>query len=221
MLSKCIRYIGSHKRLTVAILSIGIVFVSVAYSQFGNMDQSKHTKNASGHHLATVPLTAPVGNTLFDTGDIQSSKPQTLHFFKGIADAEFEPVGVDDSGNMQAPKNVMNVSWLDLGIVPGQKGTVVVAGHYDKKDLSPAIFYKLNELRIGDTFEVAYANGAKRTFEVFETEDAAVSPELAAKVFENQTNESRVYLITCSGDWDRDQKSYSHRFVVYARLKSM
>jgi sortase (surface protein transpeptidase) len=70
-----------------------------------------------------------------------------------------ESVGMDQQGRMDVPKDVVNVAWYQLGVKPGEVGNAVFAGHYDKPDGSPAVFYDLNQLQSGDELIVEDEDG--------------------------------------------------------------
>lgn len=208
------RYLIRNPRIFIVLVCA--VIVTGAYWQHLQKMEAVAIEETDIADLSMPPLSDAVEYASNDA----NTQPEILHFTSTVPDAHFEAVGLDASGNMKTPQDVMGVSWLDLGVIPGQKGTAVIAGHYDKKDLSPAVFYKLNEIKVGDTFDIEYQDGSKRIFEVYDVADEPVSPELAEKVFDAQTDETHVNLITCSGIWNKDQKMYTQRYVVYAKMKT-
>lgn len=144
--------------------------------------------------------------------------PRTLSIPKLGVEVFVESVGMDSEGKMDIPKNVDNVAWYNLGYKPGEKGSAVIAGHYDKKDGSPAVFYTLSSLQPGDEIEVIDTNGKKLAYVVTRKASYLTDQFPLKEVFDTR-DKPRLNLITCAGTWNRGQASYSNRLVVYSELK--
>lgn len=157
------------------------------------------------------PLSSPFPAEIYEI-------PVTLTIPKLNIEAESESVGMDNAGRMDIPKNVINVAWYNLGVKPGEKGNAVFAGHFDKPDGSPSVFYKLDTLVKGDTIEVTDQLGKTREFNVTEKRVVKTDQFPLQEVF-GDTDKVRVNLITCGGDWDKEKKEYSERTVVFTELK--
>lgn len=148
-----------------------------------------------------------------------ASEPQTLVIPKLNVNASVESVGMDSEGKMDIPKNVDNVAWYNLGYKPGEKGAAVIAGHYDKKDGSPAVFYELSSLQTGDEIIVLGENGEKLTYIITRKASYLTEQFPLEEVFGTQ-DKPRLHLITCAGTWNKGEASYSNRLVVYSELKT-
>lgn len=129
-----------------------------------------------------------------------------------------ESVGMDQQGRMDVPKDVANVAWYQLGVKPGEVGNAVFAGHFDKPDGSPAVFYDLNQLQPGDELIVEDEDGKQLSFIVTEKRVVHLSEFPLQEVF-GETGKKRVNLITCGGVWDEDKKEYSERTIIFSELK--
>ena len=127
-------------------------------------------------------------------------------------DAEIERVGLTDEGNMEVPSNKDNGGWFAMGPRPGEKGSAVIAGHFDGENGEPGVFNQLNELRGGDKLYIEDDQGVTTTFVV--RESRVYDPGYADEVF-NQSEGSYLNLVTCDGAWDGNIKSYSKRLVVF------
>ncbi|MFQ5854413.1 MAG: sortase domain-bontaining protein [Anaerolineae bacterium] len=130
-------------------------------------------------------------------------------------DAFIEHVGLTEDLAMDVPSKVENVAWYKLGYRPGEDGNAVIAGHLDTVTGAPAVFWDLESLEPGDEILVRGLDGVKRRFIVdyhtrYPYDDAPVQ-----QIF-GPAEAPQLVLITCNGKWDRANRNYSHRVVVYA-----
>lgn len=144
--------------------------------------------------------------------------PQTLSIPKLGVTASVESVGMDSQGRMDVPSDPDDVAWYNLGFKPGQKGSAVIDGHFDKPSGAPAVFYNLSQLQAGDKLIVTDTNGQKYTFAVTDSK-AYPYDSLPMQAIFDSTDKPRLNLITCDGVWNKNQKNYSQRLVVYAELQ--
>lgn len=129
-------------------------------------------------------------------------------------DAVIEPVGLTPQGAMDVPRDPAGAAWFELGPRPGENGSAVVAGHYGWKNGIPAVFDNLHKLQKGDRLYVEDEGGVVTTFVVRELRrysDNADAPD----VFSSSDGASHLNLVTCEGVWDKTEKSYSNRLVVF------
>lgn len=132
--------------------------------------------------------------------------------------AAIESVGLDAQGRMDVPQDEDNTAWYNLGFKPGQNGSAVIDGHYDKRSGAPAVFYKLSSLNEGDTIIVNYPDGTEYTFAVTHKQLYDFDKVPLQEVF-NSTDQPRLNLITCDGVFDTAAQNYSKRLVVYSVLQ--
>jgi hypothetical protein len=74
-------------------------------------------------------------------------------------------LGLAADGTLEVPVDFGRAGWFSGGTLPGQQGPAVIAGHVDSRS-GPAVFYRLRELRTGDTVEVERADGVRLRFAV-------------------------------------------------------
>lgn len=134
-------------------------------------------------------------------------------------DAEVGYVGLeeDGSGNMDAPSNFTDVAWYQDGVRPGMRGSAVIAGHYNGKDVPEAVFYNLRELQVGDEVVIMSAERIEDIFRVVKIETYA-HDDPATEVFISTDGKKRLNLITCAGDWLAEANSFNERTVVFTEL---
>lgn len=143
--------------------------------------------------------------------------PQRLVIRKLGVDAAVESVGLDSRGRMDVPRKDENVAWYNLGYKPGQNGSAVLAGHFDTRSGSPAVFYNIGKLESGDTIEVFDTNGKSLTYTVTSSVSYDFDEVPLQEVFATK-GKTMLNLITCEGTYDQANQNYSKRLVVYSKL---
>lgn len=148
-----------------------------------------------------------------------TKKPYRLLIPAIAVDASVQYVGLDraGTGEMAVPDNMTDVGWYKYGTRPGEVGSAVVAGHLDGREASPAVFYDLHTLAIGDEVIVLDTDEVAQVFQVvrIETYPYRASTE---EVFVSTDEKVRLNLITCSGEWVVEADRYDTRTVVFTEL---
>jgi sortase (surface protein transpeptidase) len=118
---------------------------------------------------------------------------------------------------VEVPENYDEVGWYQYGPVPGSLGPAVVLGHVDSK-IGPAVFYSIGQLAVGDEIIITLSDNKQVVFIIEKSElyDQEAFP--TASVY-GDIDYQGLRLVTCSGQYDRAAKRYSHNRVVYARLR--
>lgn len=163
-----------------------------------------------------LSITHPFGyDEISPVAQASSGLPIRLKIQKLNIDAAVEYVGLAPDGTMDVPKGPANVAWFNRGPHPGDTGNSIIAGHFGWKDTIPAVFDNLHTLRKGDKVIVQNDAGETVTFVVRELRTFD-EHEDASDVFVSSDGKAHLNLITCKGVWNKDQKSYSERLVVFA-----
>ncbi|ROP64540.1 class F sortase [Curtobacterium sp. ZW137] len=131
-------------------------------------------------------------------------------------DASLEDLHRGSAGELDPPKGWDNAGWFSDGIVPGEVGPAVIAGHVDSPT-SAAVFFRLDELVSGDEIHVAMSDGSTRTFTVQDTERASKSAFPTSDVY-GTTPTPQLRLITCDGTFDTATGHYTDNLIVFASL---
>jgi LPXTG-site transpeptidase (sortase) family protein len=129
--------------------------------------------------------------------------------------AIIQNLGVTTKGELEVPSNATNVGWFKLGPRPGERGSAVIAGHFDGENGEAGVFTNLNKLKKGDKLYIKDARGKTIPFVV--RESRIYDPGYANDVFSG-SGSAYLNLITCDGVWDGAIKSYSKRLVVFADI---
>lgn len=130
--------------------------------------------------------------------------------------AAVEYVGQTSDGAMDVPKKWEDVAWYKLGYLPGQEGNAVIAGHFDSTT-GPAVFWKLDNLKIGDIVSVVDRNGKKLDFRVTKKAVYYNNDAPLTQIF-GPADTANLNLITCDGLWNPDKKEYDRKLVVFTTL---
>ena len=131
-------------------------------------------------------------------------------------DAQIEPVGLDAQHAMASPSSLDTVGWFNQGPLPGQPGDAVIDGHYGLPS-TPAVFRDLHRLRPGDTLMVIWPDGRQVQFRIATAIIVAANSPPPPDVF-TRSGPARLTLITCTGQWEQSQRTYSERLIVTAEL---
>lgn len=125
-----------------------------------------------------------------------------------------QPVGLITGGEMGTPNNFKDVAWFNLGVRPGEAGNAVLAGHLDTNLGKGGVFWNLNKVQPGNYVFVYDKNNKKMRFRVVRSEVYGADNAPMEEIF-GSSDEARLNLITCDGAWDRENKNYNERLVVY------
>lgn len=190
--------------------------------------------------LPVVALVATAGLAACGSGDtetepapspsVSSSPSPTPDFTAAPAPAPSAPVsvsipsigverdlidlGIAATGELEVPEDFADVGWFAGGGRPGGPGPTVIAGHVDSRS-GPAVFFRLDELEVGDAVVLQDTSGVVHEYRVTEIATAPKDEFPTAAVF-GSTPDDVVRLITCTGPFDSDARSYTDNLVVTA-----
>jgi LPXTG-site transpeptidase (sortase) family protein len=125
------------------------------------------------------------------------------------------PLGLAKDRSMETPRRWGDTGWFEPGPEPGEVGAAVIAGHVDSKS-GPAVFFRLRELRRGDSIVVDVAGGRSIRFRVQGVERWPKKSFPTRRVF-GRTSFPALRLVTCSGEFDRARGHYVDNTIVYAK----
>lgn len=202
------------KILVIALLILG--FSTYGYAMSRNVDPIITEKPTATQQ--EVPLSMDDIQGAEDKQPIELPYPVKVTIPKIEVDASVEHVGLDERKRMDTPEDFDKIGWYKLGYFPGERGSVVLAGHVDRKNGDPAVFANANVLTDGDEITVEDSMGKKYTYVVVDKELYPYDRVPLLRVF-GANDFRRLNLITCSGTFDQEKENYSERLVVYAVLK--
>jgi len=124
-------------------------------------------------------------------------------------------VGVDDRGLLEVPRDGDDVGWYRWSAVPGEPGTAVFAGHVDTLRDGPGAFFPLEDTQVGDRISVSLVDGSVREFAVTGRASFPKRTLPVDTVF-RRGGPPQLVLVTCSGPFDEETRSYEENLVVTA-----
>ena len=205
----------------IALAGVGFMAASLMLMPAGPDTQAQSIASALASATA-LPASGP------QQGDAaaQQHMPIWLTAPKANINGPIIPVGVNAQGAMAAPEGAnrdpvwFQTFWWQYGAMPGQIGNAVIAGHLDRKDGSPAIFWGLRQLAVGDSVMVRTALGGTLHFVVtavqtFANTTGGADNSTLQRIF-GPAKTANLNLITCAGDWTG--KEYNKKLVIFTTL---
>lgn len=168
--------------------------------------------------VAGEPLTDPVDGAatgpqqLGDDGVV----PVRVRIGAIDVDSPLEDLATTD-GVLIPPMVPESAGWYTDGVVPGERGPAVIAGHVDS-GVAGAVFRDLDELTAGDAVKVEMSDG---TVLVFRVDRAQVVSQAQAQfptsAVYGPVPDAHLRLITCH-TFDPARATYVDNLVVFATL---
>ncbi|WP_436520778.1 class F sortase [Actinoplanes sp. HUAS TT8] len=127
------------------------------------------------------------------------------------------PIGLRPDGTLDTPplRSDSPAGWYRNSSTPGETGPAIIVGHVDTARDGPAVFFRLRELRTGDTISVRRSDRTVANFRVVKVASYLKKAFPSEEVY-GATPGPSLRLITCGGSFDRDRGSYRSNIVVFA-----
>lgn len=123
-------------------------------------------------------------------------------------------LGRGADGWIEAPADYDDVGWYEDGVVPGEVGPAVIAGHVDSP-WAAAVFHDLPKLEPGDTVAVSLSDGTTADFVVTGIQSVKKHTFPTETIYAPvPTPELR--LVTCGGPISSESGLYEDNIVVTA-----
>lgn len=180
---------------------------------------SRQLLHANATPPQVVPLQAPpaIKQKPANADSLSPSEPVRVRIAAIGVDATVVTVGQNADGTMQTPSLFdHNVGWYNLGPTPGEIGPAIFVGHVDNYK-GPSVFWRLAELKPGDTIEISRKDGETVVFKVGSVEQFDQNAFPTERVYGN-IETAGLRLITCGGTFNDSTDRYTHNTVVLADL---
>jgi sortase (surface protein transpeptidase) len=134
-----------------------------------------------------------------------------------VSSRDVVPVGRNPDQSMAVPplNKVGELGWYKYAPVPGDTGPAFVVAHVDQKG-KPGLFSKLDQLQPGDAVEIDRSDGQTAVFRV-NSNTSFPKTAFPASIY-NNTPDSQLNLITCTGTVDKVHHRYLDQDLVNAVL---
>lgn len=220
-----------RKNLKLKITLILIFFAGVAFAGYYFLlsPEPKQTKPSVAlpdtgfgwkFPVTKFPLTGSTPGQLAysdirDPGGVPQGLPVRLKIPAIGVDTAIEDALITPDGRMDVPAGSKNVAWFSLGPQPGEEGSAVIGGHYGIRNGVPFVFYKLDNLIVGDKIYIVDDKDDTlgfviRSIKLFDRDADATT------VFTSQDGLAHLNLITCEGIWNQVDDTYPERRVIFA-----
>lgn len=218
----------ARRRRTLGGLAIaGAVAVALALSACGSVQSGR---TPSSPNAADGPLTSQQAEDRGAAGakqdpvaqapasDVSALTVARVQIPAIGVDAAVEPLERDAAGVLLPPVEWEDAGWYRAGVLPGQVGPAVIAGHLDTT-LREAVFVHLKQLVAGDQVTVTMSDGSASTFAVDRAIDVEKQTFPTQEVY-GPTPDAQLRLITCNGPFDDAANTYANNYIVFATLVS-
>lgn len=127
-------------------------------------------------------------------------------------------VGVAKDGSMETPKNWNEAGWYWKSAHPGEKGNLIINGHYDDSSARPAAFWQLKNVVVGDKVSVTDKYNKTFVYQISDVFFVSIQDPQRLDVLQSDDSKSTITLITCGGVWLPGMSTYDKRLVVKGEL---
>jgi len=125
--------------------------------------------------------------------------------------------GQQADGAIQMPERYDIAAWYDKSPTPGERGPSIIAGHVDNWR-GIGVFFRLKQLKYGDTFSVTRADGTTAKFIVLDVKDYSKKAFPSKEVY-GGIDYAGIRLITCGGNFNHQTGAYDDNIVVFGKLQ--
>jgi sortase (surface protein transpeptidase) len=128
-------------------------------------------------------------------------------------------LGLNADGTIAVPplRHDAPAGWYRYRPTPGEFGPAVILGHVDTARDGPAVFYRLRDLRHGDTVTVGRLDGSTAVFTVTQVVQYP-KLEFPTEAVYGAVDHPALRLITCGGTFDPINRQYRGNVIAYAAL---
>lgn len=152
---------------------------------------------------------------------VASDRPRYLSIDRlGIKKARILAMGVTTTGELDTPLNIFDVGWYTGSDKPGAGGTMIIDGHNGGPNVV-GVFKYLPSLVDGDVVTVERGDGVIFNYRVVENKTVLLSEAdeyMATAAKSPEPGKESLTLITCTGDWSQQRRTYLSRQFTRALL---
>lgn len=138
----------------------------------------------------------------------------------GVSSRSVVPLGLNPDRSLAVPSlnKVGQLGWYSCSPAPGDTGPSIVVAHVDQQG-KPGLFVHLSELAVGSVVEIDRSDGQTAIFRVTGHKQF-LKRQFDTSIYDD-TPDSELRMITCSGDLDVTHHNFLSQEVAFARLISL
>lgn len=153
---------------------------------------------------------------------VAADRPRYLNIPSiGLNQARIVEIGIKANSELATPYNIYDIGWYNEGGLPGSRDVVIMDAHGGAPGIGA--FGNLPQIKPGDEIRVEMGDGREFTYAVVDTATKALGEEAnnyMVTAFERpEDGKGSLTLITCTGVYWTNSRTYSHRFFARAVLK--
>ena len=203
---------------------IGVAAIVVALAVSGSalaLAGSSHSttgtsSTSSAHEGAASGIQEP------DAGGTTAPQTGVIVTHVSIPDigvsSDIELLTLDSTGALLPPVDFNRAGWYSGGVIPGQVGPAIIAGHIDSIT-APAVFANLHKVTPKMKIFVSLSNGSVLTFAADRSQVAPKTQFPSSSVY-GTVPTPQLRVITCDGKFNRATGHYDDNLVVFATLET-
>lgn len=220
---------GWHKIIKWAIWSVlGILFL-VFLIRVATFEASYYAEKEGSERAVVEEVIEPEEELIEEEPTVEEvreytvapDRPRYLTVEKiGVNRTRILPMGVNARGELSTPNNIFDVGWYEASGKPGQGGTLIIDGHNGGPH-ALGVFKNLPNLEYGDIITVERGDGVVYKYKVVENKTVSLSESdayMAVAARSPEPGKESVTLISCTGEWSQQQRTYLSRQFVRAVL---
>jgi len=202
--------------------SLAVTKAIQAQAAVETANQNENPSSSTPSSSATTPVSAatvseakPTSNSMA-AYSVAPDKPKYITIPSLGVYARVIEVGTTKDGAVGTPSNSFDTAWFNQSAKPGQSGASFIDGHV----LGPihgGVFAGLKNIQAGAQIIITMGDDSTHSYTVHSTSvqnKDTINMNTMLKSID--PNKSGLNLMTCTGTYIQNQKTYNNRFIVYA-----
>ena len=207
------------KNIRYVVLGVMLITGSIIYSVY--LDNRNNGADKMGP-VITFSTDMPEEKVPEETGYSwrgRSNDPMRIVIPKIGVNAYVQNVGVDQNQQIAVPNNIHIAGWFVDTVQPGEQGLSIIDGHVNGPTSDEGVFHRLKELAIDDEIRIVQGNGIERPFKVRITQSVPTEETATLLYSQDPSIQRQLTLITCTGRYNSETRSYDQRQIVILEAK--
>jgi LPXTG-site transpeptidase (sortase) family protein len=197
---------------------VGISFV-VYTAVNGKATVTQPIASGAGSDNADVVAEAseetPVPVQVVQKYTVPNDEPRMLKIDSLGINARIRPMGINSIQAISAPVNIHDSGWYIGSSKPGAPGAMFIDGHASGTTRK-GLFAYLDTMKDGNVITIERGDGQSLNYQVVHVETVPKDTVDMSKVLSTYGGAAEgLNLMTCTGTWLPDQKTYDKRAIVY------